>query len=221
MSEASIRVLIADDHPIVRDGLRLVLDRRVDIDVVAEAADGREAVQRALHLRPHVAIVDLDMPHLGGTAVIKELARALPDCRCLVLTMHDDDDHLFDALAAGAAGFLLKGSSADDIERAVRAAAIGQVVLGPEIADRVTQAMAAARPIRGRKTFPHLSERDLEILDHLAQGLDNGAIARRLGLAPKTIRNQVSALFEKIGAEDRAHAIRMARGAGLGEPRPS
>lgn len=215
-----IRVLIADDHPIVRDGLRLVLARRDDIEVVAEAANGREAVERALHLRPHVAIVDLDMPQLDGTAVIKELARGLPECRCLVLTMHEDDHHLFEALAAGAAGFLVKGASGDDIERAVRAAAIGQVVLGPEIAGRVTHAMAAGRPIRGRAAFPNLSDRDLEILDRLAQGLDNVAIARQLGLAPKTIRNQVSILFEKLGAKDRAHAIRIARDGGLGEPSP-
>ena len=170
----------------------------------------------ALHLRPRVAIIDLDMPELTGVAVIKEIARALPECRCLVLTMHDDDHHLFEALAAGAAGYLVKGASASDIEQAVRSAAAGQVIIGAEVAASVTNALTAARPRPGRTAFPHLSDRDLEILDRLAQGLDNTTIARQLHLAPKTIRNQVSALIDKLEATDRADAIRLARAAGLG-----
>jgi DNA-binding NarL/FixJ family response regulator len=220
MTESVLRVLIADDHPIVRDGIRLVLSRRDDLDVVAEAANGREAVQRALHLKPHVAIVDLDMPELSGTAAIKELTRALPDCKCVVLTMHEDDEHVFEALAAGAVGFIVKGASADDIERAVRAAASGQMVLAPEITTRVTQAMTAGRPAKGRTAFPQLTARELDILDHIAQGLDNAAIARELRLAPKTVRNQVSLLLIKLNVPDRASAITAARQAGLGTPKP-
>ena len=214
-----IRLLIADDHPIVRDGLRLVLERRPEIQVVAEAADGRDAVTRALHLQPDVAIIDLDMPGLSGTAVIRELGRSLPACRCLVLTLHEDDDHLFEALGAGAVGYLVKGTNAEGIERAVRAAAAGHTVLAPEVAARVTRAVAGARPRRGAEEFPDLSERDLELLDLVAAGLDNVSIARTLNLAPKTIRNSVSALLDKIGAADRSEAIAIARAAALGDRR--
>jgi DNA-binding NarL/FixJ family response regulator len=209
-------VLIADDHPIVRDGLRLVLDRRSDIDVVAEATNGREAVTQSLHCRPDVALVDLDMPELNGIAVIKELRRALPNCRCVVLTLHEDDAHLFAALDAGAHGFLVKGANSDDIERAVRSAASGQIVLGSEVAARVTKAATTARRPFGRDAFPSLTDRELHLLDLVAAGLDNTAIAQTLHLAPKTIRNQVSALLDKLGVVDRTAAIRLGRGAGLG-----
>jgi DNA-binding NarL/FixJ family response regulator len=210
-----IRVLIADDHPIVREGLRLVLERRGDLEIVGEAADGRGAIQLATRLRPDVAIVDLDMPQLDGVRVIAELARHVPSCRCLVLTLHEDDDHLSDALAAGAAGFLVKGAGSADIERAVRAAAAGQMVLAPEIGPRVARAMAVNRPARGGETFPHLTERELDLLELLAEGADNLTISRTLHLAPKTVRNQVSALLDRIGAPDRAAAGHAARAAGL------
>jgi len=212
----TIRVLIADDHPIVRDGLRLVLQRRPDIEIVAEAADGREAVTKALHLRPDVAIVDLDMPELDGISVIRELARGAPECRCVVLSLHEDDSHLFDALGAGAVGFLVKGTNSEGIERAVRSAAAGQVVLGTEVAGRVTRAASAARPRPGGDAFSTLSDREVELLDLLSAGLDNAAIGQALFLAPKTIRNQVSALLDKLAVTDRAEAIRRGRSAGLG-----
>jgi DNA-binding NarL/FixJ family response regulator len=212
----SIRVLLADDHPIVRDGLRLVLERRADLEVVAEAADGREAVMQALQHRPDVAIIDLDMPKLTGAGVIRELKRSLPECRCLVLTLHEDDDHLFEALDAGATGYLVKGTNADGIERAVRAAATGQAVLGPEVAARITRSASRARPRPGAEAFPHLTERELELLDLVAAGWDNIAIARAMNLAPKTIRNAVSALIDKLGVVDRAEAARVARAASLG-----
>lgn len=215
-----IRVLIADDHPIVRDGLRLVLERRADIQIVAEAADGREAVTRALHARPDVAIVDLDMPKLNGTGVIKELARAMPRCRCLVLTLHEDDDHLFEALGAGATGYLVKGTNADGIERAVRAAAAGQAMLGPEVALRVTKAVAGARPRPGATEFPSLTDRDLVLFDLVAAGLDNVAIAQAMNLAPKTIRNLVSTLLDKLEVADRAAAVTIGRRASLGNHPP-
>lgn len=215
-----IRVIVADDHPIVREGLRLVLDRRDGIEVVAEADNGRDAVTRALHLRPDVVLVDLDMGQLDGVGVVAELKRALPTCRCVVLTMHDDDSHLFAAIAAGAAGYLVKGATSDDIERSVRAAASGQVLLGAEIAARITEAAGAGSRPRGSEAFPDLTDRDLEILDRVAQGLDNPSIARDLGFAPKTIRNLVSELLGKLGAADRADAIRMARERGMGDVRP-
>ncbi|HUQ64094.1 MAG TPA: response regulator transcription factor [Acidimicrobiales bacterium] len=211
MSETRpIRVLIADDHPIVRDGLRLVLDRRDDIDVVAEAADGREAVTRAIHLQPDVAVIDLAMPELDGVGVIKELKRAAPNCRCIVLTLYRDDDHLFDALEAGAVGFLVKGAASAEIELAVRGAAAGHVVLGKSVAGRVTRAATTGRRRIARQDFPGLTERDVALLDLIARGDDNAAIARALHLAPKTVRNQVSMLLDKLGARDRADAVRLA-----------
>lgn len=220
ISEDPIRVLIADDHPIVREGLRFVLERRDDIDVIAEADNGRDAVTQALHLRPDVALVDLDMPQLDGVGVVTELRRSLPTCRCVVLTMHDDDGHLFAALAAGASGYLVKGATSDDIERSIRAAVNGQILLGSEIASRITTAATATPPHPGRDMFPRLTDRDLEILERVALGLDNPTIARQLGLAPKTIRNLVSEMFTKLGASDRADAVRIARNAGLGDTRP-
>lgn len=210
-----IRVLIADDHPIVREGLRLVLDRREDLNVVAEADDGRAAVDRAIAVRPDVAIIDLDMPRLDGVRVIRELARVLPSCRCLVLTLHEDDAHLHQAFAAGAVGFLVKGASSADIERAVRGAAAGQLVVAAEMAPRVVAALATTSPPRGGESLAHLSERELDILELLAAGADNAAISRALHLAPKTVRNQVSALLDRLAVPSRAAAAALAREAGL------
>ena len=211
-----IKVLVADDHPVVREGLRLVLERRSDIKVLGEAVDGRDAVDSAVRLRPDVVIVDLDMPKLDGVRVIAELRRLLPAARCLVLTMHEDDAHLFDALAAGAVGYLVKGAGSEDIERAVRAAAAGQVVLAPEVAARVTRAVSSGRPRKGGDAFAALSDRELQLLDLLAGGADNFAIARATGVAPKTVRNQVSTLIDKLGVRDRADAMHVGREAGLG-----
>lgn len=212
-----IRILIADDHPVVRDGLRLTLERRDDLEVVADAEDGRTAVDLALRTRPDVAIIDLDMPKLGGVGVISELARVLPTCRCLVLTLHEDDHHLVDAFAAGAAGFLVKGSASADIERAVRTAAAGQVILSAEVAPSVARALAGARPRRGGTELAHLTERELDLLALLAGGADNATISRRLHLAPKTVRNQVSALLDRLGLPDRRAAEELGRTAGLDE----
>ena len=211
-----IRILIADDHPVVRDGLRLTLDRREDLEVVADAEDGRAAVDQALRTRPDVAIIDLDMPNLSGIGVIAELARVLPSCRCLVLTLHEDEHHLADAFAAGAAGFLVKGSASADIERAVRTAAAGQLILSAEVAPRVTRALAEARPRRGGAQLAHLTGRELDLLELLADGADNATISRALHLAPKTVRNQVSALLDRLRVADRQAAQELGRNAGLG-----
>jgi DNA-binding NarL/FixJ family response regulator len=211
-----IRVLIIDDHPVVRDGLRLILDRRPDLEVVGDAGDGHSAVELAARVRPDVAIVDLDLPRLDGVRVIGELARVVPRCRCLVLTLHEDDRHVADALAAGAAGYLVKGASSGDIERAVRTAAAGQLVLAAEVAPQIAYAVAASRARRGGEGLAHLSERELDLLDLLARDADNATISRTLHLAPKTVRNQDSALLAKIGAADRGAAARIARAAGLG-----
>lgn len=210
-----IRVLVADDHPVVREGLRLVLDRREDLQVVAEADDGRAAVDRAMAMRPDVAIIDLDMPRLDGVGVLRELARVVPSCRCLVLTLHEDDAHLRSAFAAGAVGFLVKGATSAEIEGAVRAAAAGQLVVGAEVAAMVVSALASTSPRRGGDALAHLSERELDILELLAADADNATISRTLHLAPKTVRNQVSALLVRLGVPSRAAATVVARKAGL------
>ena len=188
---------------------------RTGIDVVGEAASAGEAVEVALRLRPDVVLIDLHMPG-GGVDAIRELARTCPEARCLVLTMDDDDESLFGAMRAGACGYLLKGARGDDIERGVRAAAAGEMVFATGMAERVRELFAGAGPVRGASAFPMLSERDLALLDLLANGLDNTAIGRSLGLAAKTVRNQVSLLLTKIGVQDRAAAVAAARDAGLG-----
>jgi DNA-binding NarL/FixJ family response regulator len=152
--------------------------------------------------------------------VIRELARVYPGCRCLVLTMDDDDESLFAAMQAGARGYLLKGARGAEIERAIRATAAGEIVFGPGVADRVATLFSAPRRPRGADRFPNLTDRELELFDLVARGVDNAAIARRLDLAPKTVRNQLSVLMTKVGASDRADAAMMAREAGLGRDDP-
>jgi DNA-binding NarL/FixJ family response regulator len=197
----------------------MILDAEDDLEVVGEAADGAEAVELARRLRPDVAVVDLDMPRLDGVRVIAELGRVLPSCRCLVLTLHEDDVHLADALSAGAAGFLVKGAGSADIERAVRSAAAGQVVLAAELAQHVARAFGTGRARRGGAVLAHLSERELDLLELLVAGADNAAIGRRLQLAPKTVRNQVSMLLDHLGTPSRAEAAALGRQAGLRPPR--
>jgi DNA-binding NarL/FixJ family response regulator len=216
VADRIIRVLVVDDHPVVRDGVKAAMAGREGIAVVGEAGSGREAVDAALRLGPDIVLIDLHMPG-GGIQAIAELVRACPDARCLVLTMDEDDDSLFGAMRAGAHGYLLKGSRGDEIERGIRATAAGEVVFGPGVADRVKALFDHAAPVPGGTTFPDLSERELELLALVARGFDNTVIARSLGLAPKTVRNLVSLLLTKMGVADRAAAVATARNAGLGD----
>lgn len=216
MVERTIRVLVVDDHPIVRDGVKAAMAGREGIEVVGEAGSRREAVDVALRLAPHVVLIDLHMPGGSGMSAIAELGRACPEARCLVLTMDEDDESLFGAMRAGACGYLLKGSRGEEIERGIRAAAAGEVVFGPGVAGRVKSLFDHAAPSPGAQTFPNLCERELQLLALLARGLDNLAIGRSLGLAPKTVRNLVSLLLTKMGVPDRAAAVAAARDAGLG-----
>ncbi len=213
-----IRVLIVDDHPMVRDGLASALQGRDGIETVGEAGSARDAVDAALRLRPSVLLLDLHMPGGSGVTVIRELVRAQPDARCLVLTMDDDDDALFAAMKAGARGYLLKGARGDEIERAVRAAAAGDLVFGHGVAKRVAALFGAPRRPRGSDRFPNLTDRELEFLNRIAAGQDNASMATALHIAPKTVRNQVSVLLAKLGVSDRTAAAAVAREAGLGRP---
>jgi DNA-binding NarL/FixJ family response regulator len=216
VGDATIRLLVVDDHPVVRDGVRAAMADRSGVEVVGEGSSGREAVALAVRLHPDVVLIDLHMPDVDGVEAIRELRRSAPEIRCLVLTMDDDDDSLFGAMRAGACGYLLKGARGDDIERAVRAAAAGEMVFSTGVTERIRQVFDTAAPTRGSAAFPMLSERELELLDLVASGLDNVAIARTVGLAPKTVRNQLSLLLTKIGVPDRAAAVARARDAGLG-----
>ncbi|TWP50593.1 response regulator transcription factor [Lentzea tibetensis] len=212
-----MRVVIADDHPIVREGMTALLTSLPGFTVAGVAATGREAVREVVATRPDVAVLDLQMPDLDGIAATKEIARAAPGVAVLVLTMFSDDDSVFAAMRAGARGYLVKGAEQDEIARAIRAVAAGEAIFGPAVAQRVLSFFAAP-PAAADVPFPDLTGRERQILDLLAAGLPNGAIATRLGVASKTVANNVSAIFTKLQVADRAAAIIRARDAGLGRP---
>ena len=210
-----IRVLICDDHPIVRAGLDALLGSLPDIEVVAVVADGQEALREVVTLRPDVAILDLDMPGLDGIVATREIARVAPQVAVLVLTMYSDDESVFSAMRAGARGYLVKGVEQDDILRAIRSVAAGEAIFGPGVAQRVLGFLTAHRD-QSAVPFPELTPRETMVLDLLAAGLNNSAIARRLDVSAKTVANHVSAIFGKLQVADRAQAIIRAREAGLG-----
>ena len=211
-----IRVLVADDHPVVRSGLVGVLSSLGGFEVVAVASDGQEAVREAVLHQPDVALMDLHMPGTDGFTAIRELARVAPSVRVCVLTMYDDDDSLFAAVRAGAHGYLLKGAEQEEIARAVRAIAAGEAIFGPGIAVRVLHQLTNPPDERTPIAFPDLTARELEILDLLAAATPTALIARRLDVTPKTISNHVSNILAKLQVTDRTQAAMMAREAGLG-----
>jgi DNA-binding NarL/FixJ family response regulator len=209
-----IRVVLADDHPAFRAGLRLLLQDS-GLEVVGEAADGPAAVDAGVASRPDVALLDLQMPGLTGVEVTRRLQEVAPETRVLVLTMIEADETVLAAIRAGAWGYLLKGAGQEEIERAVRAVAGGQAVYGSGVAERV-MAFLTARSSSAVGPFPQLSEREREVLRLAAEGRPNADIARRLFLSEKTVRNHVSSIFSKLGVTDRASAVARARDAGLG-----
>ncbi len=211
-----IRVLVADDHPVVRSGLVGVLTSLGGFDVVAVAADGQKAVREAVLHHPDVALMDLQMPGTDGFTAIRELARVAPSVRVCVLTMYDDDDSLFAAMRAGARGYLLKGAEQEEIARAVRAIAAGEVIFGPGIAVRVLNQLTSPTAEPATARFPDLTARELEILDLLASGTPTAAIARRLDVTAKTVSNHVSNILTKLQVADRTQAALIARQAGSG-----
>jgi DNA-binding NarL/FixJ family response regulator len=215
-----IRVLIADDHPHFRDGLRALLLSTDEVEVVGEADDGDRTIALATQLQPDVIMMDLQMPRVGGIEATRRITRQSPHISILVLSMFEDDDSLFAALQAGARGYLLKGALKTEILRAIRAVASGDAIFGPGMAKRLISYFSTTRSRPPAEEFPELTTREREILALIAQHLTNPEIARRLQLSPKTIRNHVSNVFAKLQVADRAQAIIRAHEAGLGGGQP-
>jgi DNA-binding NarL/FixJ family response regulator len=216
MPDESIRVLIADDHPVYRDGLSALLSSVAGIDVVGTAADGRQAVTLAMELQPDVVVMDVQMPEMNGIEATRQITADSPHTGVVVLTMSEDDATVFAAMRAGALGYLLKGANQGEILRAITAVAQGEAICGPIIARRVAEYFQPAGPSAVESAFPQLTSREREILDLLAAGRSNAQIANALFLSPKTVRNNVSNVFAKLHVADRAEAIVRARDAGLG-----
>ena len=216
----AVRVLVVDDHPMFREGLCGLIRELPSIDLIGQAATGEEALELVGASAPDVVLMDLHMPGMGGIEATRRMTAAHPEVAVLVLSMLDDDQTLRAAVAAGARGYLLKESTPDEIVGAINSVVSGQAVFGGAIGSRVLAALST-RP--ASRALDGLTDREEEVLDLLARGLTNTAIAERLGLSGKTVRNHVSNLFTKLGVADRAAAVAKARDAGFGpgESRPN
>jgi DNA-binding NarL/FixJ family response regulator len=212
----AIRVLIADDHPLFRDGMHGLLDSVEDTEVVGEAATGEEAFGLAADVHPDVILMDIKMPGINGIEATREVLSTNPNIGILVVTMLEDDDSVFAAMRAGARGYLLKGAEQAEVLRAIRAVANGEAIFGPGIARRVMGLFSAEKP-KAPQAFPELTEREQEILRLIASGSGNAEISSELFLSLKTVQNHVSNIFRKLQVADRAKAAIRAREAGLGE----
>lgn len=209
-----IRVLVADDHPLVRQGLRGIL-RPPRFEVVAVVGTGAEAVAEAVRLQPEVAVLDLQMPDMHGIEATREIRSRAPGVAVLVLTMFGSDESVFAAMRAGASGYLLKGAEQQEVLRAIEAVAAGEAIFSPGVATLITNYFQLPRSDRPTP-FPELTDREREVLDLIAQGLNNRLIAERLSVSMKTVANHVSNIFAKLQVADRSQAIVRAREAGLG-----
>ena len=214
--ENTVRVLIADDHPVFREGMRGRLDRVADVAVVGEAASGDEAVELARKLEPDVILMDIKMPGLNGIEATREILGASPGVAVLVLTMFEDDDSVFAAMRAGAKGYLLKDFGGEGVVHAIRAVASGEAVFGPGVAERIIGYFSVPRSANPQRAFPELTEREEEVLFLVAQGNSNQEISRQLFVSLKTVRNHVSNILVKLQVADRAQAVIRARDAGMG-----
>lgn len=221
-----VRLMIVDDHTLFREGLRAIFKAVPDIEIVGEAGDGSTAVQMALELQPEIILMDIQMEYPNGIEACKRILEAQPDIAVIMLTMLEDADSLFAAMVAGAKGYVLKGADKAEVLKTIRAVADGEVLFGAAIASRMTDffrsvgsAPRIARPQAA--PFPELTEREYEILELIAQGLNNADIGERLTIAPKTISNHISHIFNKLQVADRTQAVIKARKAGMGKDEPS
>jgi two-component system, NarL family, response regulator LiaR len=211
--DGSIRVLLVDDHAVVREGLRTFLDLQDGLEVVGEAEDGQQAVREAERLRPDVILMDLVMPKLDGVGAMRALRRRLPDARVIVLTSFADDEKLLPAIQAGAAGYLLKNVQPKELARAVRAAHNGEALLDPLVAARLVEAIA--QPASGEAPPERLTPREREVLELIGRGLSNKRIALELGVSEKTVKTHVGHVLAKLGVSDRTQAALYAVRAGF------
>lgn len=211
----SIRVLIVDDHAPFREGLRALLSSVPDMSVVGEAESGEAAIQSAAKLQPDVILMDIQMPNMNGIEATRQIYQSSPHIGVIVLTMFEDDDSVFAAMRAGARGYLLKGADQAEILRAIHSVKSGEAMFGPAIARRLISFFNQVQP-QAQNPFPQLTDREREILDMIARGMNNAEIASAFTLSPKTVRNHVSNIFNKLQVADRAQAIIRARDAGLG-----
>jgi DNA-binding NarL/FixJ family response regulator len=214
--ESAIRILIADDHAIVREGLRAVLGSEPDMEIVGEAATGGEVVEKAAELRPDAVLMDIQMPGINGIQATRRILDANPRVGVVVLTMFEDDDSVFSAMRAGARGYVLKGAPPSEILKVLRAVAGGEAYFGPEIARRLVNFFSTPTPASPAEAFPELTARERDILGLIAQGHSNAKIASRLFVSPNTVRNHITHIFAKLQVADRTQAIARAREAGLG-----
>jgi DNA-binding NarL/FixJ family response regulator len=216
MSTGPVRLVVADDHPMFREGLAAALRSVEQIDIVGMASDGKELLVLVNETRPDVVLTDLSMPGMDGAAATRLILAQHPSTAVLVVTMHEDNQALIGALRAGAQGYLLKGADRTEITRAVLAVAAGESVYGAVIARRITDFYTGAHHDHAATVFPELTERERQVLELVAAGGGNHEIARRLMLSEKTVRNHVSAILYKLHVTDRAAAVAKARDAGLG-----
>lgn len=217
-----IRILIADDHPVFRFGLRALLSAMPDTDVIGEVTRGDEVVSLAMSLQPDVVLMDINMPGVNGIEATRRIREANLDTRILIVTMLEDDS-VFAAMRAGAHGYVIKGAEPAEVLRAIRSVADGEAIFSPGIAERLMNYFATPPAASGgtswqggNAVFPELTEREREVLALIAKGLTNNAIAERLVLSPKTVRNYITEIFSKLQVADRAQAIIRARNAGFG-----
>lgn len=212
-----IRVLIVDDHTLFREGLRAILKVVSDIEIVGEAATGREAIKKVLTLSPNIILMDIQMPDMTGIDATQQILGTHPDIGIIILTMLEDDDSLFSALQAGARGYVLKGADKAEMVRSIRAIANGEALFGPAIAARLTKFFNSQDRIAEQTAFPELTERELEVLELIASTNTNHEIAKKLNITMKTVSNHISNIFNKLQVADRTQAIFKARDAGLGK----
>jgi DNA-binding NarL/FixJ family response regulator len=219
----NLHILIADDHPLVRSGVRTFLNSVSGIEVVGEASNGEEAVTQALVLHPDIVLMDLQMPGKNssqgwnGIDATKAILRNNPHIGVIVLTVFENDDAVFAAMRVGARGYILKGADQDELLRAIQAVSQGEAMFSPGIARRLTDYFSTLSTMKSPQAFPELTDRERQILDLIAQGLNNPQITERLMLSSKTVRNHISNIFSKLQVADRAQAIIRARHAGLGQ----
>jgi len=218
-TDTPIRIVVADDHPVVRGGLVAMLRTIPGLDVVGEASDGDAAVHAVLEYRPDVILMDVRMPGRDGIEATRQIRELVPDCRVLMVTMYDDDATVFTAMQAGAQGYLLKDAEQDDIVRAVHGVVAGEAIFGPGVAARVLAYFSdPPRAVAAESPFPELTDRERDVLDLLAQGRRNADIAAQLYLSPKTVSNHLTVIFTKLQVAGRGEAIVRAREGGLGAP---